>query len=310
MSVDHRIAAIAFGLFASFMAWYANAQSAGNEQKLTFPNYEETPQAEVSRGDGQLRKPFSGIPVTIVETPDEVQRADIRQAKSDKYDAEDLAAQRQAAQAADRSAAAAEWMKKPTWIQIGIGLATVAGLFYTLHLTRKSTRIAEEAVAETQKNNRLELRAYLAVEPLGIKNLIRRDKGIGLVQIRNVGRLPARDVSAIVHMTVCDRDKWMGFAEVHGEISSRTIHPGATMSQGSVDYHPVSDICSGDTHVFVWGQVHYLDGYGIERFTRFCHRYAGASYEGGVSKSEPSAKGLFLITAEKARYHTSGYEAS
>jgi hypothetical protein len=54
---------------------------------------------------------------------------------------------------------------------------------------------------------------------------------------------------------------------------------------------------------YVWGEVTYTDGFGIERFTKFCHRY---NHQAIVSHREGGA----WVPPEDARYHDYGNEAT
>ena len=81
------------------------------------------------------------------------------------------------------------------------------------------------------------------------------------------------------------------------------------MRQGSLQTIPASQICNSGKYVFVWGVVYYHDGFGTRRFTRFCHRYATASYDRSVNWKAKTFRTRCILDGDKARYHTEGNEA-
>jgi hypothetical protein len=54
----------------------------------------------------------------------------------------------------------------------------------------------------------------------------------------------------------------------------------------------------GENWLYIWGEVRYDDGFGVNRFTKFCHRY----------HLRASASGD-RIKAKHARYHIYGNDA-
>jgi hypothetical protein len=82
------------------------------------------------------------------------------------------------------------------------------------------------------------------------------------------------------------------------------------MRQGSKDTIKVAGIIeNSEKYVFVWGITYYDDGYGVRRFTRFCHRYAVAGYNRGSNWNTLAGETQCIISADKARYHETGNEA-
>ena len=80
----------------------------------------------------------------------------------------------------------------------GFGVFLLAG---TLGHTRRTADAAEKTLAETTKNARLELRAYLSVEPAGINRLYGETaEALGHVMVTNVGKLPAKNVQVVVRL--------------------------------------------------------------------------------------------------------------
>ena len=211
-----------------------------------------------------------------------------------------------------------------TW-QIGVALIAIFLLGVTLYYTRKATSAATDAagaagdvVKVTSDTAERQLRAYLSGIPSGINQLIDSNEGIGLVTIRNVGRLPARNVAVHVYMKIADERIDDFPVPEDDETVNRVIQPRAEMVQGSKGplLH-VRDLCTSGKYVYVWGVAYYDDGYGCRRFARFCHRYAAASHNREVVAilnreivgKAAAPKTRHIIDADKARYHTEGNDA-
>jgi hypothetical protein len=158
-----------------------------------------------------------------------------------------------------------------------------------------------------------QLRAYLAVRPLGVTKLIGSDFVLGQVLLRNVGSTLAKNVSLEVNAGIEPHRNRTEF-RVGGdtEIVARALQPGDEMPQGSGNSLLFGDIQSPANHIYIWGVAHYDDGFGKRRFTRFCHRYACASHDRAAFR-KAQAKGvreaLTIIGADKARLNEIGNDA-
>jgi hypothetical protein len=238
---------------------------------------------------------------------------------------QDLKAQREQATWAFWAVAAAS-------ASVGLTGVGVVLLFFTLRYTRDAAVAAKQTVIEAQKataeaekataaavqantllseNSELELRAYLSVEPAGIILLGGQLNGLGHVDVRNVGKLPARNVAVFVHMKILNTGEpsspdTVFPVDTDNEAVSRVIQPGAAMRQGSEHTFPLSQLRTPKDYAFVYGDVYYEDGYKKRRHTRFCHRYACASHT--RSDDEIGRTGI-VISKEKARYHEQGNDA-
>lgn len=187
--------------------------------------------------------------------------------------------------------------------------------FWTLILSGAGTGLLVWTLRETRKTSRRELRAYLSVKPLGIRQLIGNIKMLGQVQLVNAGQTPAYDVFLRV-FAAFDNDKERRAFEIPDDPLSvdRTVQPGHDMIQGSENYISPKHV-EAVGFVYVWGVAYYTDAFGKRRKTCFCHRYNTASrnqdaarraangYRGG--SDDPT-----LIEAEKARHHLFGNDAS
>ncbi|MER9750665.1 hypothetical protein [Mesorhizobium sp. M0140] len=165
----------------------------------------------------------------------------------------------------------------------------------------------------------MELRAYIAVSPRGINQLIGNRDVMGHVEVSNVGQLPARNVSVHVRMGLSDK-RIDDLAELPiGDDTApsrvdRVIHPRASLVQGCEerDREDIDTIVLKGGYIYVWGVVRYSDGHNERRFTRFCHRYAVASRNRTFDEDGPDftpSETRSIIDAEKARYHQIGNDA-
>lgn len=205
------------------------------------------------------------------------------------------------------------------WIMATLSLVGTLVSAWAVWLVRRTLLANSEAVDQARVANklaestsRLELRAYLAVEPLGVRHLIESHNAKGHVLVKNVGRSPAKNVEVIVRMKRCRRDAWVPDESLSPKESDRTILPGAAMPQGSIELDDIDrdSVRASDGHIFVWGIVRYDNGNDESCFTRFCHRYACVSHDRSVNLNDAYREGLYLIKPDKARYHETGNDAS
>jgi len=175
-----------------------------------------------------------------------------------------------------------------------------------------SAAAADETLKEMQKTARLELRARLAAIPAGVNQLVGERDAMGHVDLRNVGKIPARNVTLWMDVRFSDyRDTDFGLPTKEKlQRADRAIQPDTAMRQGS-GVVPVSDIIKGERgrYVYIWGVAYYDDGHGFERFTKFCHRYAAAAYNRGEDWDGVPQKPRNIIAASEARFHSEGNEA-
>jgi hypothetical protein len=123
----------------------------------------ERPSVEEQGSEQKQPEPF-GVPVVVVETSEQSQHADSRESKSDQHEAEDLDAQRKAADAGDRAAAAAEWQIKATVAQIVVAALGTGLLFWTLFLNARAARDAGVAATAGRVAAEASVRAADAAE--------------------------------------------------------------------------------------------------------------------------------------------------
>lgn len=236
--------------------------------------------------------------------------------------------------AQQRMATAAESQATDTRRGLYLIFVTFVAAAWAAWEARKAAKGANSGAAAAEITNRLvarnaalELRAYLSVLPGGINQLIRSTSAMGHVHVRNVGKLPARNVWVEVRMRIDDRDDLSGkslFDDANYGVSDdpkefdpnfrvdRAIQPGTEMRQGSAEddeIHVLDIEGQPARHIFVWGVVYYDDG-SKRRFTRFRHRYAIASRVRSDILTSMSDKTREIIAVDKARFHPFGNSAN
>lgn len=175
--------------------------------------------------------------------------------------------------------------------------------------------VATGSAARNQtRDTRILQRAYIAVDGGGIFPL--DTKSIAHVGVKNVGNLPAREVSWFISYAVDPdgRRSYFPIDETHF-YGRNVVPPGTEMKRSqncTLDPRDIMAFESGASSFYVWGEVRYLDGFGQKRFTRFCHRYNRTglvqhltNFAGSTAQTVVSQE----VTAESMRYHQFGNDA-
>src|SRR5262249_26039539 len=148
------------------------------------------------------------------------------------------------------------------------------------------------------KDTRILQRAYLSANIGGISpfRTIEDREGhlvVAHVDIANFGHLPARQVSCCIKITQNENGELADFPIDEQDLfGSYVLTPGAVTRQGSDSL----TLAEGG-YVYVWGRIRYLDGFGKQRTTDYCHRYPRIMLRRLDS-------GHFGIPAEFGRFHS------
>jgi hypothetical protein len=136
------------------------------------------------------------------------------------------------------------------------------------------------------------------------------DHTVGNIGIVNVGRMPASHLRLFVDMKVHGNGRLDDFPINEERLFGNNILPPGTTMLHSMNFifsgFEYDHVRSGSAYLYVWGIVRYLDGFGQERFTRFCHRYTGTGY---FHFREGIHAGKEALLAESGRYHEYGNDA-
>ena len=184
-------------------------------------------------------------------------------------------------QAADWSWNAAESANH--WAALIAAVFTAVLAFYAARLwwsTNKLWNVTNRTLEHTQEASRKELRAYISVEPLGTSEYFGHNYLVGHFQIRNIGRIPAKDVSIYSTIQLDTDGARKTFPIGTPRISPTVLQPGATMEFATADAWPIpaDQLDSNEPlkmkgYLYVWGEVLYTDEFNTVGWSTFCHRY-------------------------------------
>jgi hypothetical protein len=196
-----------------------------------------------------------------------------------------------------------EWMDAEhvlaIWAVI-LGIAT----FLLFLATRKLVKDAKNATNRQQKDTRILQRAYLSVQPDGVRRLFKPpETAHASISIVNAGHLPARNIAWVINQAFSNDDRLKDFPVDRGKAEganvvvsqSHMIQSGQPFPAGLGTFATPE---SSSKYLYVWGAVFYNDGFGDNRTTKFCHRYNGINYNGSSD-----------IIAEHGRLHSYGNDA-
>ncbi|HVI28877.1 hypothetical protein [Hansschlegelia sp.] len=222
----------------------------------------------------EAKKNFS-LPVIIMETADQQRSAREREQKTDKHDEANLQAQRQAAQAADRSADVAEWMKTPTWAQIILASLGTISVLVALYFAYQANRIAETT-------GKRQLRAYLTVD---VKKalILNPEREVMRVQIRieNNGQTPAMYIRSGTLLTIKPHHPPIGTLSVAEDRESASA-TGSSSILGSgkrlivnkefpcLTKNDCLELQRSNERLYIIGIVRYRDIFQEDHTTKFC----------------------------------------
>jgi hypothetical protein len=163
----------------------------------------------------------------------------------------------------------------------------------------KLWRVTNNTLTHAEETSRRELRAYIGVEPRGVKRLAGEDRLLGHVVIRNFGKIPAKNISIYILTDYYPDPTKMTFKIGELYDSKIALPPRAKMIFGAASVVDIdSIIVTGDGKadyigfIFVYGKVTYTDEFNTEGWTEFCHRYPCKKMDGDSR-----------INRKFARYH-------
>jgi hypothetical protein len=190
------------------------------------------------------------------------------------------------------------------------GLIAAAGALFGAWLAFSGLK---EQIAMERTNTKILQRAYISIEPLGIKPWRSPATGlpcnvVGHVKCRNVGRLPARNfrLSSIKMKWVpADQIEDEDPPDVEVEPYEQAIPIQASVAVGSESLAPedLPQVADRKGYLLVWGKATYRDGFDTTpgRSIKFCHRYPCVDCTG-------SEKEGYTIDIANVRYHNHGNE--
>lgn len=208
------------------------------------------------------------LPIRIIEKPEDSKRAEDREAKSDKHDAEDLDAQR-------RSATAAEEQVLPAWL--GAALAGVGTILLVVNLF-----VLEADRRQTKRSAEAQLRAYVGVRSEGRPVIDGTHRFHGCITVTNNGATLAHNVRSNFRCEIHNKDEAERLVWEMSEPArrDRSLAPGASYSMPVciTNATGIPQVASKDqidavlgklAQVRIWGWVKYTDAFDNDRVTYF-----------------------------------------
>jgi hypothetical protein len=260
-------------------------------------------QGEGQANRGQQDAGRFSVPVRIIEDPIEAERAEQRAERAEKREADDLITQQRSAAAAERGADAAESQKAATWLQTSLAAVGTAALLYTLWLTRRSVEAANRAARAAEVSVKLaretavaQLRAYvftgvvqgaLPPDPIGPFSV--------KVELRNSGPTPAYNVRPWLVVFIGGYpDPGEPFEGPAADFQSTTaiLPPGGHVQlyghTGESLLPSMPGLKASTSAAYVYGEIHYKDVFGHDRWTKFRLVCVGGNF----------GKGSFQLTRD------------
>jgi hypothetical protein len=176
--------------------------------------------------------------------------------------------------------------------------------------TDKLWNVTNQTLAHTEETSKKELRAYISVEPLGINEYVGHNYLIGHFRIRNIGKLPAKNVSIYSTIQLDSDGARKNFTIGPLRVSPTVLQPGAVMEFGSYAGYPIptdqlesSEPLQLKGYLYVWGEVLYTDEFDTVGWTAFCHRYPCDMFGAAAHELTNSRTHNRSIHRKFARYH-------
>jgi hypothetical protein len=190
------------------------------------------------------------------------------------------------------------------------GFLTMIGSFTALFFVYGTLRATRETLQEAQLRNAIEMRAYIMVSPMGLETWIGEPEFIGQIEIRNLGKTLARNVSSQVRMKSSVFEEGDFKTGDYKNLADRSLPPGGRMWQGSKNRLKLDEFrADWPNFIYVYGAIHYTDYLGERRFTKFCHRYNKSALQVKIDEVDLPKESIVLIGPEKARHQLQGNDA-
>jgi hypothetical protein len=196
-----------------------------------------------------------------------------------------------------------EWMDPDRVTAVWIVILSFVTFLLFLS-TRKLAKDAKSARTRQEQDTRILQRAYLSVQPDGIRRLFKPpETAHASISIVNAGNLPARNIAWVINQAFSDDDGLKDFPVDRDKAEgANVVVPRSHMIQGGQPFPAglgtFATPESSSKYLYVWGAVFYNDGFGDNRTTKFCHRYNGINYNGSSD-----------IIADHGRLHSTGNDA-
>jgi hypothetical protein len=143
-------------------------------------------------------------------------------------------------------------------------------------------------------------RAYVSALPGGVSTATHGEL-LAHVKFENVGHLPASQVKSLLKFTASYDGDWSP-----PPVDDKDLRPAGGLPIGisiTIGTPGIEVSQPWTKYLYAWGRVTYVDGFGNERWTNFCHRY-------NTEVRDAQTGGGFFIRKEDGRHHEYGNEAN
>jgi hypothetical protein len=188
------------------------------------------------------------------------------------------------------------------WSTVFAGLLVVVtfGLYWVARQQTELTRQQLQLARQQMHDTRVLQRAYVGALPGGVSTTTHGEL-LAHVELKNVGHLPASQVRSVLKFTPSDDGAWSP-----PNVDDKDLRPAGVLPVGmsvTTGSHGIGVPQPWTKYLYAWGRITYLDGFGKERRTNFCHRY-------NTEPREPQTGGRVRIAKEYGRHHEYGNDAN
>ena len=162
--------------------------------------------------------------------------------------------------------------------------------------TTKAAEAAQESVVQAREISRLDQRAWVAATVMTMTGKPEVDKSFTVdVLVRNSGKTFAKKVTIRTHIRAVPKGSEPDFKGENMTPASVALLPpsgeyiSATTSDQALSQGSIDQVKSGDTVVFVFGEITYDDIFGCPHWTKFCSVLKPVDWAYTVYKKENDA---------------------
>lgn len=174
---------------------------APNRERLSAPSPSIKEQPTHSPDAKTYPSEDAPLPIRIIESATDAKHTLAREARSDKYDAEDLKTQKRAADATEKQITT-------SWIAAFLSFGGTLLILWSLREARRANSLAKDALAQSERHARIGLRAYLSAKPadIVIVPIAKTADGKRIIEVQiifslaNSGSTPARNIASGINI--------------------------------------------------------------------------------------------------------------
>lgn len=145
---------------------------------------------------------------------------------------------------------------------------------------RQSAVAAQESVRLASETAQMELRAYVYIDALEIRNFGTEKPLEAWLMLKNSGNTPAFDFQRMGHIAVyhfpMGRFPTVIWGNVKGFLAPKgEVYFGPLPTQKALTSEEYAAVVAGTSAIYVWGNLRYTDAFKQERYVQFRSYYRG-----------------------------------